>query len=259
MPQQKSTEALTSSFFIPKRKISNELIAELKSLLPTLDRAKISSCRHLGGAYQGHLNLGLGNDWKKIFKEISEIVFDETGWDINAEYTLVSAGANINLPKSFNQRFHIDGSYNLENLVIHYYLDDVDESNGAHELVPFSHETVPTFANLVFKTIFGNLRAKKLPGKAGTVIVRYSRTWHRGTQNHSSNTRIAGTFVLVKKHESEILEHSPSQKFGLVQPNGFKTGLPHRCYEIFCCRLSVALNAMRFCKSLSQRSFWSQL
>ena len=202
----------------------------------------------------------MGKKWTAIYASICEIVFNETGVKLESEYCLISAGANLNLPNSFNQRFHTDGDYKLDNLIIHFYIGDVCEKNGPHELVPWSNKSFPTYANFIFGRLSGKLKTSCLTGKSGQIIIRYSNLWHRGTSNTSKVPRYAGTFVMAKKAVvTEIDGQSLNQKLGVIQSNGFKPTNFGRAYEIFSCRFGFVLGLTRFLSSLRQKSFWLSL
>ena len=229
-------------------------------MCPNIEKLSVEEYQNTGGAYAGHVNIGLGKKWEPIFASICEIVFNETGVELESEYSLISAGANLNLPNSFNQRFHTDGDYTLDNLIIHFYIGDVCEANGPHELVPLSNKSFPTYANFIFGRLSGKLKTSCLTGKSGQIIIRYSNLWHRGTSNTSQESRYAGTFVMANKALlNKVSGQSLNQKLGAIQSNGFKATNFGRVNEVFSCRFGFALGLARFLLSLRKKSFWLSL
>ncbi|WP_416545144.1 phytanoyl-CoA dioxygenase family protein [Limnohabitans sp. DCL3] len=79
--------------------------------------------------------------------------------------------------------FHFDKD-RIKFLKIFIYLNDTDETNGAHELIPGSHKIIPPrdgrFSDEEARALTGK-ESKKIIGRAGTVFLVNTHTLHKGT------------------------------------------------------------------------------
>ena len=123
-------------------------------------------------------------------------------------------GCNTAFPGSKRQNVHRDSGHifpEIESpmppllIVVNIALDDFTANNGATEIWPGSHRLVDADAE-ESKTLripehrYTKLKSTKTLMKAGSVIFRDMRTWHRGMPNSTSKSRSMLTLVYYRHY-----------------------------------------------------------
>jgi ectoine hydroxylase-related dioxygenase (phytanoyl-CoA dioxygenase family) len=95
-----------------------------------------------------------------------------------------------------SQPLHIDsrisGVYPPTSLHFFIYLSDVNEESGPTQIVPSTHRTNR------FPTKKDEIKAKKIIGKKGTVIIINSSTWHGSSEKKNFQRRAILTLVYTR-------------------------------------------------------------
>tara|TARA_Y100000741_G_scaffold24166_1_gene17454 strand:+ start:1824 stop:2597 length:774 start_codon:yes stop_codon:yes gene_type:complete len=185
----------------------NEYFAELSDKFKN-DIALIikkNNLQNLGGYRSGNLNIHPGRYGKEILKLLNEKKFEVffnfiTGDDIS-QYT-IQLGGNLNLPKSKNQLFHIDGPWNPRMLILNIATTQIDLFNGPMEIYEKSHIKNYSYWKFHIKKFF--MKKNKIKLNYGDIIFREHRLWHRGTNNSSENYREMIGIMFLKKTSKDL-------------------------------------------------------
>ena len=166
----------------------------LETIRHAMDEAWDAFCRKPawigGGLIIGHVNSAPPYRRALIFDDIlvNPIVFQITEGVLGAPVVNVKYGGNTNLPGSVPQMFHSDvPRYDERTLVVNIPLGDVDETNGATQIVPGTHKRAFGFAEALSFEQAGN--AVSAVTQTGDVLIRFPSLLHRGTGNASENPR----------------------------------------------------------------------
>jgi len=182
-------------------RISNEFKEEISFIVKKIN------FENMGGFKSGNLNIYPGRYGKDILKLLFEKKFKDffnfiTGDDID-KYK-IQLGGNLNLPKSKNQLFHIDGPWNPRMLILNIATTQIDISNGPMEVYEKSHNKNYPYWKFHIKKFF--IKKKIIKLNYGDILFREHRLWHRGTNNNSENHReMIGIMFLKKKNEKDLL------------------------------------------------------
>lgn len=146
------------------------------------------------GQLAGHLNLAVGPGGRALLDALGSAGVPQLIEQICGEpMALAQAAGNLNLPGSFHQDFHIDGSFSQRTLIANVCLVPTGDHNGATALVPASHAA--PLAYWQFRQQGWARRAVRPALAPGDVVLRPSNLWHRGTPNLSKTARPMAAFV----------------------------------------------------------------
>jgi len=158
--------------------------------------------------FPGHFQLRMPTNEDYLFKDLIQhpIAFPLIKQILGKSVYLTSYTCNANYIGSPYQPMHIDSAlpYDPEvldivgsvgppmQIICNYYLQDTDENNASLEVIPKTHKEYAFNAGedgTIESKYFENKDSVRLNGKAGTLIVRDKRLWHRGTPNRSNSVR----------------------------------------------------------------------
>ena len=163
------------------------------------------NCSNLGGFKSGNLNIHPGRYGKNILKLLNEkkfeVFFNFLTEDDISQYT-IQLGGNLNLPKSKNQLFHIDGPWNPRMLILNIATTQIDLFNGPMEIYEKSHIKNYSYWKFHIKKFF--MKKNKIKLNYGDIIFREHRLWHRGTNNSSENYREMIGIMFLKKTSKDL-------------------------------------------------------
>ena len=109
------------------------------------------------------------------------------------------------------QMFHFDyDSFNF--LKVFIYLSDVDESNGPHSVVKYSHNPFPAklidhispycrLQDPMIRDVYGSSNVERIMGKKGTIFLSDSSLFHKGTPLELGKFRELLSFEFVDSAE----------------------------------------------------------
>lgn len=134
---------------------------------------------------------------------------------------IIFLGGNTNCPDSEPQSVHIDqphpndGKKPTSTLILSIPVQHMGPENGSIEIWPGSHK-VPSQTKTCVDDLFH--RRKSVPPvqptvKVGSVLLRNSRTWHRGTRNTSSDYRHMISVVINKEPKNKVLFDYSAREF----------------------------------------------
>ena len=204
----------------------------------------------MGGALSGHLNCFPGARVKALVDYLDEtgvnFLVDKIGGET---HMLVSAGCNINIPGSHDQNFHIDGDWERPFIVVNLSLVDTDNINGATEIVAGTHKSRMSYSEFFVSGLYA--KRCSLPSRAGDIIIRTSRLWHRGTRNTSKAMRpMIGLVYAPTSHGMAPVDFSQFDGQVALLPNRFGSGFRGRAAEWIAVNAVPVAFAARFLQSL---------
>jgi len=127
---------------------------------------------------------------------------------LQSDFRLSSLNYRASLPGHGLQPLHVDWkvavdaeNYQVCNSI--WLLDDFTSQNGATRIVPGSHLWGNRPQEVMPDTLEDHTDQIPLLGKAGTVIVFNSHTWHGGTQNNSEFPRRAIHSYFCRRHQPQ--------------------------------------------------------
>jgi hypothetical protein len=134
---------------------------------------------------------------QKIYQELIDlIVFLKKRFN----YSVITAGGNLNLPKSKEQKLHIDDKNS--NLAINVPLVDVTMENGPLAIVGTSQKKIYKTAMFMSNRLYR--KKKYITTNLGHIILRFSNTWHAGTANKTDLSRAMLNFTLRKTSDFKV-------------------------------------------------------
>ena len=184
--------------FFPKKKVE-----KLNNLLSFKKKIKNNPSFHSGAEMIYNLqnidyefvNFIFNFSINKICKEYFKVGSHHLDEDI---YQFDSMHSRILPGKSKSQNLHIDsricGVSPPTHLHFFLYLSDVQEKDGPTQLVPFSHKIKR------FPKVSDKKKAKKILGKAGTLIVLNSSLWHGSSSKRTNVARKIITLSYSRWH-----------------------------------------------------------
>jgi len=115
---------------------------------------------------------------------------------LNSDLKLSSLNCRFALPGEGHQGLHVDwgqaildGTFKVCNSI--WLLDDFTPDNGATRLVPGSHNSGKMPADVMADVSDAHPDQIQALGKAGSVVIFNSHTWHGGLKNNSDKPRRA--------------------------------------------------------------------
>ncbi len=209
-----------------------------------------------GGSYSGHLNCFPGAQSRFFYDELLASGLVEAINGLRASQSnAVRATLNFNLPGSVAQHYHTDGLYTEDFLICNIAVVDTDLSNGAIDLLPGTHRRFYRFWEYAIERKYRLTR--RIPMKAGDVLVRRSTLWHRGMPNNSATPRPMMSLTFGEASapaEDPFLVHDGKMSF---YPNWFNTSRLGQVRERTFVAAPLSYSAYRFVKSLRGRPGYS--
>ena len=136
---------------------------------------------------------------------------------LGSDYSInIHRHCHRNPPGSKSQSWHQDGGERerhpnqISNLLMMYYPQAVDLSNGPTALIPGSHLL---FANPEVTASQGNFKHQVIAEvPAGHVLILHYDIWHAGTANFSQNNRFMVKFLFdrISESNSPSWDHDPN-------------------------------------------------
>ena len=208
-----------------------------------------------GGQISGHLNCYPGEAARFTYQALEEYgVIDLIRSLASQPLGQPNVGCNFNMPGSHAQQYHMDRTFRNEFMIANVAVVDTDLVNGAIDVVPGSHKRFYKYWQLVVQR---KLRQhKRLPARAGDVLVRVSNLWHRGMPNHSAEPRPMLAFSWEdggSPHADPFALDSGRIKF---HPNWFAPSRKGRLIEQAFVRVPLSYYTYRFVNSIfSDKSY----
>lgn len=170
-----------------------------------------------GGAGErpGHLQQSMPRSRKHIYADIvcNPLIIQVTSAVLGEGLHNDFYNGNTNLPGSERQPLHRDGGHlwpdfvhPIASIIINVSPVDVDETNGATELWPGTHNLLgPVYvseaAEAARREVVPPVRATSCKGDA---VLRDPRVWHRGVPNHGTEAR----HMIGMIHSRQFLRHA---------------------------------------------------
>jgi ectoine hydroxylase-related dioxygenase (phytanoyl-CoA dioxygenase family) len=208
-----------------------------------------------GGQISGHLNCYPGEAARFTYQALEEYgVIDLIRSLASQPLGQPNVGCNFNMPGSHAQQYHMDRTFRNEFMIANVAVVDTDLVNGAIDVVPGSHKRFYKYWQWVLQ---GKARQhKRLPARAGDVLVRVSNLWHRGMPNHSAAPRPMLAFSWEdggSPHADPFALDSGRIKF---HPNWFAPSRKGRLIEQAFVRVPLSYYTYRFVNSIfSDKSY----
>ena len=127
---------------------------------------------------------------------------------LESDFRLSSLNYRASLPGAGLQPLHVDwksaverGDYQVCNSI--WLLDDFTDFNGATRIVPGSHLWGKRPQDVMEDVLEDHPEQIQLLGKAGTVIIFNSHTWHGGTKNTTDAPRRAIHSYFCRRHQPQ--------------------------------------------------------
>jgi len=155
--------------------------------------------------FPGHFQLQIPNT--HVLPDIigNPAVMDIIHEIFGTNFFLSSYTCNANISQH-HQPFHMDTNHHHSGkilqtigncgppyqIIVNFYLEDVNEANGSLDIIPKSHQDLDFELDDEGRLSERVLNGKTIihgNGKKGTIILRDKRTWHRGTPNPSKKPR----------------------------------------------------------------------
>jgi ectoine hydroxylase-related dioxygenase (phytanoyl-CoA dioxygenase family) len=203
-----------------------------------------------GGTISGHLNCFPGAKAQFIYDDLVRggiIDLIESVRPTTLDRMRVQA--NFNLPGSVAQHYHYDAIYTEEFVICNVAVIDTDEINGAIDLLPGTHARFYKFWQYALGRKYK--LTTRIPMKAGDVLLRTSRLWHRGMPNKSSTPRPMAALTFGESW-ADPLDDPFSVNNGSIQftPNWYSTTRAGALRERAFVTVPISYSAYRFARSL---------
>ncbi|HYQ44930.1 MAG TPA: phytanoyl-CoA dioxygenase family protein [Polyangiaceae bacterium] len=201
-----------------------------------------------GGNISGHLNCFPGAESRFALEALEERGITEVIRQIYEKPMPLRVSCNFNLPNSVAQHYHMDGVFTEDFMIANVAVVDTDLVNGAIDVLPGTHSRFYEFWRYAIERRYK--LTTRLPLKAGDVLVRTSRLWHRGMPNRSATPRPMLAFTFG---ETVAPKGDPFQTNGgkiKFDPNWFRPNLLGRLRERTFVTAPITYSAYRFARSL---------
>jgi ectoine hydroxylase-related dioxygenase (phytanoyl-CoA dioxygenase family) len=177
-------------YVVFREAIAKEALAELAAkLYTTFEQAERSGGLFRGGGLlAGHLNCFPGEASRFSYDGLKTSGVLPFVAGISPKFAAAPrVGCNFNLPGSVAQNWHIDGSFERHFMIVNVAVIDTDLVNGAIDVLPGSHRRPRPYWRIAAERGFRS--HERIEMRQGDVLVRSSRTWHRGMPNLSRKPR----------------------------------------------------------------------
>lgn len=225
----------------------NEICNNLKNDI--LDVYKNTDRKLLGGNLMGNLGVTIGSYDEKIYNLLIQNDLDKIIEQISnnkiSDYEIIFGG-NLNLPKSYDQHFHPDGSFNNTFIIINLATEDINELNGPLEIsYNTHHKKIP-----YWKFFLSNNKTEKILMSKGDILIRENTLWHRGTKNFSKEPRFLLTLALkINKGKINKVIFEKKNQIKILS-NFFDSSLVGKIEEFVYTKLRYFYIFLRLIKSL---------
>ena len=224
---------------------TNLLTRALKNLVEICLKNK--NYKILGGSIAGHLNFSFGEEMTdQIQKKLINKFLPIAKKYLDTQFCKVVIGGNVNLPNSVNQHWHADSSFFDNWLIMNFLIDDFTEFNGATDFVESTHKKYISYLDYLKMRIIGKFQSNNLKSLIkGSVIIRDSNLWHRGTKNFTQSPRAMLSICFLRSKSDEIF--SANKRVGFYQ-NWF--GNKNKFFELIYVYMPILVSVTRFIRSL---------
>ena len=224
-----------------------------KGLIDEFDRARSSGALLKGGGLlAGHLNCFPGVRSRFVYEAIRDAgIVDFVREVFPKPFGTPTVGCNLNLPNSVVQHYHVDSGYLQDFMIVNVAMAETTIENGAIEVAPGTHKKFYKFWRFAIER--PHRSARRLLMRAGDVLVRTSRLWHRGMPNFSARPRLMMAMTFVENTDSASLDKDPfvynDGKVAFLQ-NWYRPTLIGRLRERTFVAAPLTYDAYRFVRSM---------
>ncbi len=230
--------------------VAREKLSVLKAqIFAAFEEAKRSGQLFAGGGnISGHLNCFPGAESRFALEALEERGVVDLIKELYRKPMALRVSSNLNLPKSVAQHYHMDGVFAEDFMIVNVAVVDTDLVNGAIDVLPGTHKRFYEFWRYAIQQKYK--LSTRLPLRAGDVLVRTSRLWHRGMPNNSTAPRPMLAFTFGEKVAPK------SDPFGIkegkiaFEPNWFRPDFLGRLRERTFVTAPITYSAYRFARSL---------
>jgi ectoine hydroxylase-related dioxygenase (phytanoyl-CoA dioxygenase family) len=201
-----------------------------------------------GGLISGHLNCFPGAGSRFALDALEQRGITEVIRQIYPKPLSLRVSCNFNLPKSVAQHYHMDGVFTEDFMIANVAVVDTDLVNGAIDVLPGTHSRFYEFWRYALQRRYR--LTTRLPLKAGDVLVRTSRLWHRGMPNRSVTARPMLAFTFGEKCAPQGDPFQFNEGKINFDPNWFRPDLLGRLRERTFVTAPITYSAYRFARSL---------
>jgi ectoine hydroxylase-related dioxygenase (phytanoyl-CoA dioxygenase family) len=201
-----------------------------------------------GGQISGHLNCFPGADSRFALSALEERGITEVIRQLYGKPMPVRVSCNFNLPNSVAQHYHMDGVFTEDFMIANVAVVDTDLVNGAIDVLPGTHARFYEFWRYAIQRRYR--LTTRLPLKAGDVLIRTSRLWHRGMPNRSATPRPMLAFTFGEKVAPKGDPFQTNDGKINFDPNWFRPNLLGRLRERTFVTAPITYSAYRFARSL---------
>jgi len=237
-------------YLVFKDVVPKAALAELKTRI--FDEFEISkrsgSLFDGGGQISGHLNCFPGANSRFALEALEQRGITEVIRELYGKPMPLRVSCNFNLPKSVAQHYHMDGVFTEDFMIANVAVVDTDLVNGAIDVLPGTHDRFYEFWRYAVQRRYK--LTTRLPLKAGDVLVRTSRLWHRGMPNRSATPRPMLAFTFGEKVAPKGDPFQINDGKINFDPNWFRPDLLGRLRERTFVTAPITYSAYRFARSL---------
>jgi hypothetical protein len=245
-----STTYAAQGYLVFKEAVPKADLAALKSrIFEEFEASKQSgSLFNGGGQISGHLNCFPGADARFALSALEERGITEVIRQLYGKPMPLRVSCNFNLPNSVAQHYHMDGVFTEDFMIANVAVVDTDLVNGAIDVLPGTHSRFYEFWRYALQRRYR--LTTRLPLKAGDVLVRTSRLWHRGMPNRSATPRPMLAFTFGEKVAPKGDPFAFNDGKIKFDPNWFRPDLLGRLRERTFVTAPITYSAYRFARSL---------
>jgi hypothetical protein len=249
-------EFADQGYFVLRNLVSAQQLGELQQALAS-EFATASSSGALfsgGGQLSGHLNCFPGMGARFAYDTLQERgILDLMKQLHSSVLRMPNVGCNYNLPGSHTQHYHIDRPFAREFMITNVAVVDTVIENGAIDVIPGTHKRFYRYTQFVLQRRHRD--SVRVPMKRGDVLVRSSNVWHRGMTNRTSVPRPMLAFTWEDGGSDQPDPFSANDGKVRFLPNWFKPTRVGRLRERLFVRVPITYSALRFARSLVDKSY----
>jgi hypothetical protein len=201
-----------------------------------------------GGNISGHLNCFPGAQSRFALEALEERGVVDLIRELYRKPIDLRVSSNLNLPKSVAQHYHQDGVFAEDFMIVNVAVVDTDLVNGAIDVLPGTHKRFYEFWRYAIQQKYK--LSTRLPLRAGDVLVRTSRLWHRGMPNNSATPRPMLAFTFGEKVAPKGDPFAVKDGKISFDPNWFRPDFLGRLRERTFVTAPITYSAYRFARSL---------
>jgi len=245
-----STTYATQGYLVFRDVVPKAALADLKArIFEEFETSKRSGSLFSGGGQiSGHLNCFPGADSRFALEALEERGITEVTRQLYGKPMPLRVSCNFNLPNSVAQHYHMDGVFTEDFMIANVAVVDTDLVNGAIDVLPGTHARFYEFWRYAIQRRYQ--LTTRLPLKAGDVLIRTSRLWHRGMPNRSATPRPMLAFTFGEKVAPKGDPFAFNDGKIKFDPNWFRPDLLGRLRERTFVTAPITYSAYRFARSL---------